>query len=129
MRYDCGRPGGAGHTSLIHDRLDRQTAGQIKYFNRTDFGKFAILMPAAAANTVTQAENFSRLKELLEKEFDIDPAAISLDARLSEDLDIDSIDAIDMIVRLKEITGRKVPPERFKEVRTVGDIVQLLDSL
>ena len=86
-------------------------------------------MAATAANTVMQAENFSRLKELLTKEFDIDPAVISTDARLAEDLDIDSIDAIDMIVRLKEITGKKVPPERFKEVRTVGDIVQVLDSL
>jgi acyl carrier protein len=86
-------------------------------------------MAAVAANTAMQAENFSRLKELLAKEFDIEPDSISPDARLAEDLDIDSIDAIDMIVRLKEITGKKVPPERFKEVRTVGDIVQVLDSL
>ena len=86
-------------------------------------------MAAVASNTAMQAENFSRLKELLVKEFDSDPDAISPDARLFEDLDIDSIDAIDMIVRLKEITGKKVPPDRFKEVRTVGDIVQVLDSL
>ena len=86
-------------------------------------------MAAVAANTAMQADNFSRLKKLLEKEFDIDPDSISPGARLAEDLDIDSIDAIDMIVRLKEITGKKVPPERFKEVRTVGDIVQVLDSL
>ena len=86
-------------------------------------------MASVAANTAMQTENFSRLKALLEKEFDIDPAAISMDARLAEDLDLDSIDAIDMIVRLKEITGKKVPPERFREVRTVGDIVQVLDSL
>ena len=86
-------------------------------------------MAAVATNTAMHTENFSRLKELLAREFDIDPDAISPDARLAEDLDIDSIDAIDMIVRLKEITGKKVPPERFKEVRTVGDIVQVLDSL
>jgi acyl carrier protein len=86
-------------------------------------------MASVAANTAMQTENFSSLKALLEKEFDIDPAAISMDAKLAEDLDIDSIDAIDMIVRLKEITGKKVPPERFREVRTVGDIVQVLDSL
>ncbi len=86
-------------------------------------------MASVAANTAMQTENFSRLKALLEKEFDIDPAAISMDAKLAEDLDLDSIDAIDMIVRLKEITGKKVPPERFREVRTVGDIVQVLDSL
>ena len=86
-------------------------------------------MAAVAPKTVMQAENFSRLKDLLAKEFDIEPDAISPDARLAEDLDLDSIDAIDMIVRLKEITGKKVPPERFKEVRTVGDIVEVLDSL
>ena len=86
-------------------------------------------MAAVAPKTVMQAENYSRLKNLLAKEFEIDPDAISPDARLAEDLDIDSIDAIDMIVRLKEITGKKVPPERFKEVRTVGDIVEVLDSL
>ena len=86
-------------------------------------------MASVAANTAMQTENFSRLKALLEKEFEIDPAAISMDAKLAEDLDIDSIDAIDMIVRLKEITGKKVPPERFREVQTVGDIVQVLDSL
>jgi acyl carrier protein len=86
-------------------------------------------MAAVAPKTVMQAENFSRLKDLLATEFDIEPDAISPDARLAEDLDIDSIDAIDMIVRLKEITGKKVPPERFKEVRTVGDIVEVLDSL
>jgi acyl carrier protein len=86
-------------------------------------------MAAVAPKTVMQAENFSRLKNLLTKEFDVEPDAISPDARLAEDLDIDSIDAIDMIVRLKEITGKKVPPERFKEVRTVGDIVEVLDSL
>ncbi len=86
-------------------------------------------MAAVAPKTAMQAENFSKLKNLLVKEFDIEPDAISPDARLAEDLDIDSIDAIDMIVRLKEITGKKVPPERFKEVRTVGDIVEVLDSL
>ena len=86
-------------------------------------------MAAAAEITAQQAENFSRLKDLLVNEFDIDPDVITPDARFAEDLDIDSIDAIDMIVRLKEITGKKVPPERFQEVQTIGDIVRVLDSL
>ena len=86
-------------------------------------------MAALASNKTEQTEHFSRLSDLLVTEFDIDPAAITPDAKLAEDLDIDSIDAIDMIVRLKEITGKKVPPERFQEVRTVGDIVRVLDTL
>lgn len=86
-------------------------------------------MVAVHPNSEDPADTYSRLENLLINEFDIDPDAISPDAKLADDLDIDSIDAIDMIVRLKEITGKKVPPERFQEVRTVGDIVQVLDSL
>ena len=74
-------------------------------------------------------EYFSGLRTLLAEEFDIDPAAIVPDAKIYDDLDVDSIDAIDLIVRLKEVTGKKVPPERFKEVRTIGDIVEVLESL
>ena len=86
-------------------------------------------MSAVAANKTNPSDYFSRLAELLVNEFDIDPEAITEDAELAADLDIDSIDAIDMIVRLKEITGKKVPPERFQEVRTVGDIVRVLQTL
>ena len=48
-------------------------------------------MAAVAPKTVMQAENYSRLKNLLAKEFEIDPDAISPDARLAEDLDIDGL--------------------------------------
>ena len=74
-------------------------------------------------------EILTRLREVLAEDFDIDPDAVIPEARIYEDLDIDSIDAIDLIVRLKEITGKKIPPERFKEVRTIGDIVDVLSSL
>ena len=75
------------------------------------------------------ADTLSRLRDVLSEEFGIDANAVVADARIYEDLDIDSIDAIDLIVRLKEITGKKIPPERFKEVRTIGDIVDVLSSL
>ncbi len=75
------------------------------------------------------ADTLSKLREVLTDDFDIDADAVVSEARLYEDLDIDSIDAIDLIVRLKEITGKKIPPERFKEVRTIGDIVDVLGTL
>ena len=75
------------------------------------------------------ADIHSRLRDVLSEEFGIDANAVVADARIYEDLDIDSIDAIDLIVRLKEITGKKIPPEQFKEVRTIGDIVDVLSSL
>ena len=61
--------------------------------------------------------------------FELDPDALSEDAKLYEELDIDSIDAVDLIVELKAYTGRKIGPEDFKNVRTVGDLVTALDKL
>jgi len=56
--------------------------------------------------------------------FEMDEQAITLEARLYEDLDFDSIDAVDMIVRLKEMTGKAIKAEDFKTARTVGDVVE-----
>jgi acyl carrier protein len=56
--------------------------------------------------------------------FEMDEQAITLEARLYEDLDFDSIDAVDMIVRLKEMTGKAVKPEDFKTARSIGDVVE-----
>ena len=56
--------------------------------------------------------------------FEIDEQAITLEARLYEDLDFDSIDAVDMVVRLKEMTGKTVKPEDFKSARTISDVVE-----
>ena len=61
--------------------------------------------------------------------FDIEPQDITLEARLYEDLDLDSIDAVDLIVRLQEITRKRIQPEQFKGVRTVKDVVDAVEEL
>ena len=61
--------------------------------------------------------------------FEIDPADINADARLYEDLDVDSLDAVDLVIQLRDFTGAKVRPEQFKEVRTVGDVVNVVHGL
>ena len=75
------------------------------------------------------ADTLLQLRNVLTEDFEVDANAVVPEARIYEDLDIDSIDAIDLIVRLKEITGKKIPPERFREVRTIGDIVDVLNTL
>jgi acyl carrier protein len=55
--------------------------------------------------------------------FDLPAEKITADARLGEDLDLDSIDAVDLVVKLQEYTGRKMLPSEFKTVRTIGDVV------
>ena len=77
----------------------------------------------------SRAEIESRLTQILVDMFELDPADVTGDAQLYDDLDIDSIDAVDLIVRLKELTGRKVEPEDFKEIRTVEDVVDTIESL
>ena len=72
---------------------------------------------------------FKTLKDTLVEQFDIDPAKITPEARLAEDLDLDSIDAVDMIIKLQEMTGRKVSPEEFKSVRTVADVQHVIEKL
>ena len=74
-------------------------------------------------------EIFQTLRDALVELFELEAERINLEANLYQDLEIDSIDAVDLIVRLKEITGKKVPPEQFKAVRTVGDVVEVLESL
>ena len=69
-------------------------------------------------------EILASIKEIMVDMFEIDKQAITLEARLYEDLDFDSLDAVDMIVKLKEITGKTVKPEDFKTARTISDVVE-----
>jgi acyl carrier protein len=74
-------------------------------------------------------ELFEKIREVLAGEFEIPRETIVRNARLYEDLGIDSIDAVDLIVRLREMTGKHVPPDRFKTVRTIADVVAVLETL
>lgn len=77
----------------------------------------------------TEEEIYAKLREVLVELFELDPAKITLDANLYTDLDIDSIDAVDLVIQLKEITGKKIQPEEFKLVRTVGDVVRAVHGV
>jgi acyl carrier protein len=77
----------------------------------------------------TKDEIFQKLKNILIELFETDASIITLDAKLYEDLDLDSIDAIDMIIELQKLTGKKVKPEAFKSVRTVQDVVNVVYTM
>lgn len=74
----------------------------------------------------TRETIFSKMQEILEQLFELDQDEVTPDARLYEDLDLDSIDAVDLIVHLQKITGHKFKPEEFKSVRTVGDVIDII---
>jgi len=72
---------------------------------------------------VSKSQIAEVLSKYLQDLFDLPTEKLILTARLSEDLDLDSIDAVDLVVRLQEYTGRKISPSEFKSVRTIGDVV------
>ena len=69
------------------------------------------------------------IRQIMLEMFEVEEKLVTLDARLSEDLDFDSIDAVDMIVKLKEITGKAIKQEDFKSARTVNDVVEAVYQL
>lgn len=71
----------------------------------------------------------AKLKEFLVDLFEVPEEDITLKARLSEDLDLDSIDAVDLVVKLQELTGQRIKPDEFKSVRTVQDVVDRVYEL
>jgi len=77
----------------------------------------------------TRDEILGQIKASLTELFELDPARITLTARLNEDLEIDSIDAVDLLDGLRRQTGRKISAEDFRSVRTVGDLVEAIYKL
>jgi len=78
---------------------------------------------------VTREEIFTTLSGYLVEMFEVPADKITPEAKLFEELDLDSIDAVDLVVRLQDLTGKKIKPEQFKTVRTVADVVDRVHDL
>lgn len=77
---------------------------------------------------MTKEEILSRIKRVLVSSFELDPADVTLEAHLFEELDLDSLDAIDLAVTLKTETGIRLKEEEIKGLRTVGDVVNVIHT-
>ncbi|WP_428096525.1 acyl carrier protein [Candidatus Rariloculus sp.] len=78
---------------------------------------------------VDRNEIFADVSRELHTLFDLPENQITPEARLYEDLDLDSIDAVDLIVRLQQLTKKRLQPDQFKSVKTVDDIVTAVAQL
>ena len=78
---------------------------------------------------MTDTEILERIRAIFKANFAIEPERVIPEAHLVEDLDLDSIDAVDLAIKLQEMTGRRIKPEEFKSVRTVGDVIGAVESL
>ena len=77
----------------------------------------------------TREEILERIRKTLSEEFECDPAKVVPEARFYEDLDLDSIDAVDLIVRLRKEVSFEINSDDFKSIRTVGDLIGVLERL
>ena len=75
---------------------------------------------------MTREELYGTIRDTLRDQFEIPEESITLQADLYEDLDIDSIDAVDLVVRMRDFTGVRLDPETFKSVRTVNDVIEAM---
>ncbi|BCK04746.1 acyl carrier protein [Vibrio cholerae] len=80
-------------------------------------------------SVVNQQQVFEQVKAALIELFELDEDDIQPEASLYQDLDLDSIDAVDLVVHLQKVTGKKIQPEEFKTVRTVNDVVDAVVEL
>jgi acyl carrier protein len=77
---------------------------------------------------MTRDEIYTRIVEILSDSFELDPAKITLESTLYEELDLDSIDAIDVFVQLREVTGRRPDPAEARKIRTVAELVSFVEA-
>lgn len=78
---------------------------------------------------MTDQEIETTIKNILAQDFEVDVATLTPETNLFTELDLDSIDAVDLVVRLQQETGKKVNPADFKEIRTLGDVTKAVSKL
>jgi len=78
---------------------------------------------------MTEAEIEQTVKDILVSEFECDPSALKPETNLFTELDLDSIDAVDLVVRLQRETKKKVNPEDFRQIRTLADVTKAVARL
>ncbi len=77
----------------------------------------------------TKDEIMAAVVNALNETFGIERDRLVPGAELYKDLEIDSIDAIDLMVKLQKLIGKRMQPEAFKTVRTIEDVVNVIEKL
>jgi acyl carrier protein len=78
---------------------------------------------------MNQDEALSKIREIFAKNFNLPAEQVLPESKLYEELGLDSLDAVDLVLELQELTGKKIKPEVFKGVRTVADIISVVIAL
>jgi acyl carrier protein len=80
-------------------------------------------------SAMTREQILEELRIILNDTFEIAPEKVTPEAHLFTDLELDSIDAVDLAIKLQQLTGKRIKPDEFKTVRTVGDVIDAAEAL
>ena len=72
-------------------------------------------------------EKFAKVQKIIAEQLELDPAKITMESSLMEDLEADSLDVIELVMAFEEEFGVKMPDEELENIKTVGDIVNALN--
>ena len=79
--------------------------------------------------SLSKEQILTHTKRILVELFEVDPALLVPDASLYDDLDIDSIDTIDLLIELKKVIPREIDPQVFKNAKTIDDVVSIIHAM
>ena len=72
---------------------------------------------------------YEQVKEILARQLRVSPDKVTLDAQIKRDLGADSVDILQLLMRLEDDYGVVIPDQELAKFETVGDVVAFLDSL
>lgn len=79
--------------------------------------------------SASREEILEQVRRAMGELFDLAPERIQLETKVVDDLELDSIDAIELAVKMEAVTGQRFDPERFREMRTISDVVEILHDI
>jgi acyl carrier protein len=77
----------------------------------------------------SKAEILLKIQEMMKQLFELEADRVQPEARLIEDLELDSLDAIDLAVKVEESTGLAFDEQKIRSLRTVEDVIVALQGL
>ena len=72
---------------------------------------------------------YEEVKTILARQLRIAPERVTLEAQIKKDLGADSVDILQLLMRLEDDYGVVIPDQELAKFETIGDVVQFLDNL
>ena len=74
------------------------------------------------------ASTFDEVKAIIVDLLGVDEAKIKLEARFREDLEADSLDLVELIMKFEDVFGTEISDEDAQKITTVGEAVTFVDA-